>query len=156
MIDDIPKGQPLFLAKGILHHERDTAHRNHLLLHNQKHKRQATATDVASTTAVTEVIQTVSVVQQVDVNSDGSTFSTETVPETSLAAATTTPLIATTTASSAAASTTNTSLTSSQGTVTSTSTPLTSFTSFTVTSNSTACKSGVLGRSRDLWLTARQ
>ena len=62
-------GPSLLLAK------QDLAHREHLHQHNLFHnKRQAAATAV-----VTEIVATVSVVQQVDIDINGSTYATETL-----------------------------------------------------------------------------
>jgi hypothetical protein len=61
-------GPSLLLAK------QDLAHREHLHqhIHNHLHRRQVTA-------VFTEVVATISVVQQVDVDINGSTYSTETL-----------------------------------------------------------------------------
>ncbi|PQE11978.1 adenovirus e3 region CR2 domain-containing protein [Rutstroemia sp. NJR-2017a BVV2] len=71
-------GPSLLLAR----HEHGNAHHNHLLQHQKLHNKRQTAitTATAQATAVTEVIQTISVVQQVDVNTDGSTFAVQTLP----------------------------------------------------------------------------
>jgi hypothetical protein len=71
-------GPSLLLAR----HEHANAHHNHFLQHQKLHNKRQTAvtTATAQATAVTEVIQTISVVQQVDVNTDGSTFAVQTLP----------------------------------------------------------------------------
>ena len=74
MRDDKSAGPPLLLAR------QETAHREHLHLHlhqnqhNRLHNRQP-----ASGTVVTEVVATVSVVQQVEVDPHGSTVATQLV-----------------------------------------------------------------------------
>ncbi|RDW89343.1 hypothetical protein BP6252_01375 [Coleophoma cylindrospora] len=71
MSDTATAGSSLLLTQ----HEK--AHREHLRAHQHHgnlHKRQATSS------VVTEVTQTISFVQQVDVDSNGSTFAVETVP----------------------------------------------------------------------------
>jgi hypothetical protein len=67
MGDDHIPGPSLFLAR----HEK--AHREHLHQHNKFHKRHAAATTEAA--VVTEVIETISVVEQIDVNLNGNTIS---------------------------------------------------------------------------------
>ena len=154
MGDDIA-GPSLLLARHDLAHRE---HLEHVHLHNHLHKRQAAATAV-----VTEIVATVSVVQQVDVDSDGSTYATETLTtEGSSPAITDDYAAATTTAGSGAiitpvsaaastavggsqpdTSTASQSLLSAQGT-TSASTTLsipTHFPSLIISSNSTSCKS---------------
>lgn len=78
MRDDDSPGPSLLLAG------HDRAHREHLLnQHNHNrlhHRRTADATATTSASVVTEVIRTVSVVAQIDVDGNGSTFSVLTVP----------------------------------------------------------------------------
>jgi hypothetical protein len=154
MGDDIA-GPSLLLARHDLAHRE---HLEHVHLHNHLHKRQA-----APTAVVTEIVATVSVVQQVDVDSNGSTYATETLTtEGSSPAITDEYAAATTTAGSGAittpvsaatstavggpqpdTSTASQSLLSAQGT-TSASTTLsipTHFPSLIISSNSTSCKS---------------
>lgn len=156
MGDDIA-GPSLLLARHDLAHRE---HLEHVHLHNHLHKRQAAATAV-----VTEIVATVSVVQQVDVDSNGSTYATETlttegsspaITEDAAAATTTTttasPAIVTPASAAASTavggsqpdtSTASQSLLSDQGT-TSASTPLsipTHFPSLIISTNSTSCKS---------------
>ncbi|TGO07319.1 hypothetical protein BTUL_0292g00050 [Botrytis tulipae] len=150
----------LFLARH--EHAYGQSHHNHLKQHQKFHnKRQTTVieTATAEASAITEVYQTISVVQQVDVDSDGSTLAVQTFPAsdyTSLnihAAATTTPStssststhITTTPSTDLGAQATSSgqavlSLSSSTdvtSTSTSTSTPSTSFSTLTPNSNST-------------------
>jgi hypothetical protein len=108
MRDDDSARPSLLLAR------HDLAHREHLPhQHNKFHHRQAAATTVD----VTEVIQTVSVVQQIDVDSNGSTFSILTVPDTTEASSPAltdaTPLATTTSATASPAVTPGNQVTSS-------------------------------------------
>jgi len=150
-------GPSLLLAK------QDLAHREHLHQHNLFHNRR----QAAATAVVTEIVATVSVVQQVDIDINGSTYATETLttrtspppvttedPATDAATATTAPASQPIdTPSSAAPSTAvagsqpDTSLAAqsllSSHSTTSASTTLsipTSFPSLTISSNSTSCE----------------
>jgi hypothetical protein len=173
MRDDEIAGQSLIFA------QQETAHREHLHLHqhqhqhqhNKIHKRQTASGSVVTEVVaevIAEVIATVAVVQQIDVNSNGSTIATQTVLADSTAdsvpaAVTDSSSPTTTTAASllianpgSAASSTvvgpaqpdsfaepSLSLLSSQSAVsvpTSTLSIPTSFASLIVSSNSTTCK----------------
>ena len=140
---DIADGPSLLLAR------QDLAHREHQHQHNHNHlhRRQATA-------VVTEIVATVSVVQQVDVDINGSTWSTETIA-TESSPPITTENAATTSTESLAVATPGTgstvvegsqptqSLLSDQG-ITSASTSIsipTHFPTLILSSNSTSCKS---------------
>jgi hypothetical protein len=139
-------GPSLLLAK------HDLAHREHLHQHNHFHKRQVTA-------VVTEIVATVSVVQQVDVDSNGNTYATETLTTESSPAITDEHAATTTTESpgivspastvvggvggGAGASQASQSLLSDQG-ITSASATIsipTHFPTLILSSNSTSCKS---------------
>jgi hypothetical protein len=145
-------GPSLFLAK------HDLAHREHLHhQHNHFHKRQATA-------VVTEIVATVSVVQQVDVDSNGNIYATETLTTESPPAITDEHAATTTTESPGVVSSESTvvggagglggsqasqSLLSDQG-ITSASATIsipTHFPTLILSSNSTSCKS--IGQLRD-------
>ncbi|TVY62709.1 hypothetical protein LSUE1_G009243 [Lachnellula suecica] len=82
------------------HHEHD--HRRHQLRHNHQHRREAGTTVQDISSVVTEVVATVSYLQQIDVDSKGSTFSVQTV----LASPTASTTDASTSASAALATTT--------------------------------------------------
>ena len=137
-------GPSLFLAK------QDLAHREHQHLHqhnhnhNHLHRRQATA-------VFTEVVATISVVQQVDVDINGNTYSTETLTTQSPPAITTENAATTSTGSPAGGNAVETvgggsqasqSLPLDQG-ITSASTPIsipTQFPTLILSTNSTSCK----------------
>jgi len=134
-------GPSLLLAR------QDLAHREHLHQHNHNHlhRRQATA-------VVTEVVATVSVVQQIDIDSNGSTWSTETLAtesspaitnENAATTSTESPAVAPPGASSTVVEGATQSLLSDQG-ITSASTSIsipTHFPTLILSSNSTSCKS---------------
>jgi hypothetical protein len=131
-------GPSLLLAR------RDLAHREHIHQHNHFHRRQAQAT-------VTEIVATVSVVQQVDVDSNGNTYATQILTESSpaitneLSAATTTqgPGVVSPGSAVVGGSQASQSLLSDQSTtpdLTAISIP-THFPSLILSSNSTTCKS---------------
>lgn len=146
MGDDIA-GPSLLLARHDLAHRE---HLEHVHLHNHLHKRQAAATAV-----VTEIVATVSVVQQVEVDSNGITFATETLttedspPATTeeAAAATTTiasPAIVTPAAAAAWTAVRGPQLDTSTASQSLLSTSLsipTHFPSLIISTNSTSCKS---------------
>lgn len=139
-------GPSLLLAR------QDLAHREHLHQHNHNHLHRRHAT-----TIFTEVVATISVVQQVDVDINGSTYSTETLTTESSPpitngnaangnAATKSaegPAVGTPAPTGGGGSQASQSLPSDQG-ITSTTTPITiptHFPTLVLSTNSTSCKS---------------
>ena len=123
-------------------------HHIHLHRHKNHHNRQAEDTATALASTITQVTTTISVVQQIDVDSNGSTFSVFTIPETSSGAQavltdTASPAAASSSPAASGAVSTTSSQSSGQGaSIASTFTLSTSpsFASLLATSNSTTCK----------------